>query len=128
MATNVIEENERLGALLKYEADKNFSRDVVTIAKGQNLKMGTVLGKVSADGTYKIVSIAEDETDGSDTSAGILLEDIDATNATKKALMLARIGMVDESKVIYPTSATDDQKAAILEELKKLGIITRTGA
>lgn len=124
----MIEEKERMGALLKYELDKNYSREVVTIAKGQNIKMGTILGRVTKDNTYKIVSIAEDESDGSNTAAGVLLADVDATEAEQKAVILARIGIVDGDKVIYPATATDDQKKSILAQLDQRGIITRIGA
>lgn len=125
---NVVEENERIGALLKYELDKNYSREVVTIAKGQNLKMGTVLGKIKTDDTYKIVSIAEEESDGSDVAVGILLQDVDATTVATKALVLARIGIVSASKVIYPDAISEDQKKSILAQLETRGIITREDA
>ena len=125
---NVVEENERIGALLKYELDKNYSREVVTIAKGQNLKMGTVLGKIKTDDTYKIVSIAEEESDGSDVAVGILLQNIDATTMATKALILSRIGIVVRDKIIYPDSASEDQKKSILAQLETRGIITREDA
>ena len=125
---NIVEENERIGALLKYELDKNYSREVVMIAKGQNLKMGTVLGKIKTDGTYKIVSIAEEESDGSDVAVGILLQNIDATTMATKTLILARIGIVSASKVIYPDAISEDQKKSILAQLETRGIITREDA
>ncbi len=125
---NVVEENERIGALLKYELDKNYSREVVTIAKGQNLKMGTVLGKIKTDDTYKIVSITEEESDGSDVSVGILLQDVDATTMATKALILSRIGIVVRDKIIYPDSASEEQKKSILAQLETRGIITREDA
>lgn len=125
---NVVGENERIGALLKYELDKNYSREVVTIAKGQNLKMGTVLGKIKTDDTYKIVSIAEEESDGSDVAVGILLQNIDATTMATKALILSRIGIVVRDKIIYPDSASEEQKKSILAQLETRGIITREDA
>lgn len=139
----MIEENARLGSLLKYEADKNYSREVVTIAEGQTLKMGTILGRVTEDDTYKIVALTKEKTesgtttivqaddselDGSEIVAGVLLSDVDATKASQKALMLARIGAVADDKIIYPDSATDAQKKNILAQLDQRGIITRTGA
>jgi hypothetical protein len=42
-----IEEKENLGDLLKFEIDKNYCRETVTVAAGQNLKIGTIVG----DGT-----------------------------------------------------------------------------
>jgi hypothetical protein len=39
-----------LGDLLKYEAPNLYSRDRVTVASGQNLPLGTVVGIVTATG------------------------------------------------------------------------------
>ncbi|MBR1734553.1 MAG: head decoration protein [Alphaproteobacteria bacterium] len=57
-----------LGDLLKYEADKNYCREVMTVASRQNLKMGAVIGIKSATDEIKIVSISDEETDGSDST------------------------------------------------------------
>lgn len=122
-----IEEKDRPFSILKYEADKNYSREVVTIAKGQNLKMGSVVGQVTANGTYKAVSITEGETDGSDTAVGIVLQDVDATEAAKEGLIVARDAIVIEDKIVYPTEATADQKKKILSDLEKRGIVLRKG-
>ncbi len=58
-------EKDRIGSLLKYEIDKNYCREVVTIAAGQNLPMGTVLG-ISANGKY---TAAITNTNTSDVNA-----------------------------------------------------------
>lgn len=42
---SVQSEGNRLNDILKYEAENNFSREVVTLASGQNLSVGAVLGK-----------------------------------------------------------------------------------
>ena len=123
-----IEEKDRLGSLLKYEADKNYCREVVTIAVGQNLKMGSVVGIKSEDDTCKMVSIAEDETDGSDVPFGVLLEDVDATSAAKQGLLVARDAIVIDSALVYPNGATADQKKAIQKALEKRGIVARSVA
>ncbi|MGL9779787.1 MAG: head decoration protein, partial [Wolbachia sp.] len=39
-----ITETNNLGDLLKYEASNLYSRDQITVAKGQNLKLGMVVG------------------------------------------------------------------------------------
>ena len=44
----VITEGLNLGDLLKYEAPNLYSRDRITVASGQNLPLGTVLGIVTA--------------------------------------------------------------------------------
>ena len=45
----VITQRNNLGDLLKYEAPNLFSRETATIAAGQNLSLGTVLGKATAE-------------------------------------------------------------------------------
>ncbi|GAV21602.1 head decoration protein [Carboxydothermus pertinax] len=57
--------------------------DVGTIAAGQNLPRGAVLGRVTADGKLKLVDKAA--TDGSQNVYAILAEATDATTADKVA-------------------------------------------
>ena len=123
-----IEENNSLGDLLKYEADKNYCREVMTVASGQNLEMGTVVGIKTATDEIKIVSIADEETDGSDLAFGVLLEDTDATSATKKALVIARDAILASDYVVFPADSTADQKKKITKDLEKRGIVIRQSA
>lgn len=123
-----IEEKNRFGDLLKYESDKNYCREVMTLASGQNLKMGTVVGIKTATDEIKTVSIADEETDGSDSAFGVLLEDVDATSAAKKALIIARDAIVANDYVVFPTDATSDQKKKITKDLEKRGIVIRKSA
>jgi hypothetical protein len=118
-------ENAGLGDLLKFEIDKNYCREVVTVASGQNLKLGTVVGVVTATGATKIVSIDPEEEDGSDVAVGVILEDIDATSGSKKSLMLARGAIVADSVTVFPTGATDAQKKKIIKDLETRGIVIR---
>ena len=123
-----MEENNRLGDLLKYEADKNYCREVMTVASGQNLKMGTVVGIKTATDEIKIVSISDEETDGSDSAFGVLLEDVDATSAAKKALVIARDAILASDYIVFPNGATADQKKKITKDLEKRGIVIRKSA
>ena len=123
-----IEENNRLGDLLKYEADKNYCREVMTVASGQNLKMGTVVGIKTATDEIKIVSIDDEETDGSDLAFGVLLEDTDATSSAKKALVIARDAILASDYVVFPADSTADQEKKITKDLEKRGIVIRQSA
>lgn len=118
-------EPNNLGDLLKYEADKNYCREVVTVAQGQNLKLGTILGIVTATDQVKAVSLDAEETDGTYTAIGVLLEDIDATSEAKKALMVTRDAIVASGCVIFPSSATADQKKKITKDLEARGLVIR---
>lgn len=132
-----IKENNRLGDLLKYEADKNYCREVVTVAEGQNLKMGTVVGVVSENDKAKIVTLTKEKTeedendtapDGSEVAFGVLLEDVDASSGDKKALVVARDAIVASDYVVFPADATADQKKKIINDLEKRGIVIRKSA
>jgi len=120
-----IEEKDRLGALLKYEADKNYCRDIVTIVAGENLAMGTVLGRKNSDGTCKMVTVDNSVLDGTYTAYAVLLEDVDATEEAKEALIIARDAIVSKSALIYPEGATAAQKTQILRMLQSNGIVAR---
>jgi hypothetical protein len=120
-----IEENKNLGDLLKYETDKNYCREVVTVASGQNLKLGTVVGIKTATDEVKIASIASQETDGSDVAVGVILEDVDATGGAKKALMIARDAIIASGAVVFPNSASADQKKKIKKDLEARGLVIR---
>ncbi len=73
----VFTEAMNLGDLLKFEAPNLYSRDRVTVAAGQNLPLGTVLGIVTASGKYKQIDPSAE--DGSQVAAGVLLQNCDAT-------------------------------------------------
>jgi hypothetical protein len=124
-----IEEKENLGDLLKFEIDKNYCRETVTVAAGQNLKLGAIVGIVAATGAAKSVYLPtgdEDEVlDGSEIVVGVLLENVDAASGAKKSLMIARGSIVAENALTFPTGASDDQKKKIVKDLEARGIVIR---
>ena len=124
----IYQEANRLGDVLKFEIDKNYSREVVTVAIGQNLKIGTVVGIKSENGEAKIVSIADGETDGSDKAFGVLLDNVDASEKSQKALVLARGGIVASRSLVFPEGATSEQIAKLTSDLDARGIIVRQSA
>lgn len=117
-----------LGDLLKYEEDcLRYSRDLVTVAAGENLELGAVVGRVTATGKLKRLDPAA--TDGTQTPVGILLGAVDATLAdVDDAQMLARHGIVASAAVVWPTGITSEQKAAAVTALAVLGILIRQSA
>ena len=119
-----LQESLNLGDLLKYEAPNLYSRDRVTVAAGQTLPLGTVLGMVTATGKVKQIA-----TDGSQYAAGVLMQDADAHLADRNdGLMVARHAIVADHALQWPAGiAAEEQQAAILQ-LKALGVLVRTGA
>ena len=69
----VITEGLNLGDLLKYEAPNLYSRDQVTVAAGQNLVLGTVVGIDAATGKVKQIDPAA--TDGTEVAVGVLAQE-----------------------------------------------------
>lgn len=121
-----IEEQNRLGDVLKYEADNLYSRDEVTVASGQNLTIGTVIGVVTADG--KVVALDPSANDGSEVAAGVLCDDVDTVSGDKTSWIVARHAAVSEDGLIWPDGITAGQLAIAMAQLKSLGILVRKGA
>lgn len=122
-----IQEPLNLGDLLKYEAPNLYSRDQVTIAAGQTLPLGAVLGMVTATG--KIKQIDPSASDGSQYAAGVLMQPADAYLGDRSdGLMLARHAIVADHALAWPTGIAQAERQAAVAQLKALGILVRTGA
>lgn len=121
-----IKEALNLGDLLKYEAPNLYSRDRVTIAAGQTLPLGAVLGMVTATG--KIKQIDPSATDGSQYAAGVLMQPADAYLADRDdGLMVARHAIVSDHALSWPTGIALAERQTAIAQLKALGILVRVG-
>lgn len=116
---------KNLGDVLKYEAPNMYSRDQAIIAAGQNLQLGTVLGK-NTDG--KLYALNPAANDGTEVAVAVLAQDIDATAADVTALVVARHAIVGRTALIWPAGITAQQKAAAEKQLKAVGILVRDSA
>ena len=122
-----ITESMNLGDLLKYEAPNLYSRDAITLAAGQNLKLGSVLGQASADGKFHALNPAA--SDGTETAIGVLANDSDATLIDRDdAILIARHAILARHALIWPEGITPTQKTAATAQLRGLGLIVRTAA
>lgn len=123
-----LNESLNLGDLLKYEEDcLQYSRDLVTVASGQSLELGAVVGRVTANAKVKRLDPAA--TDGTEVPTGILLGAVDATLIDiDNAQMLARHGIVASAAVVWPAGITSEQKAAAVAALDARGILIRQSA
>jgi len=123
----MITESQNLGDLLKYEAPNLYSRESVTVAAGQNLLLGSVLGQATVDGKFHVLNPTA--TDGTEVAAGVLANDTDATLIDRDdALLIARHAIVARGALIWPEGITAAQKAATVAQLKALGILVRVSA
>lgn len=121
-----ITEGLNLGDLLKYEAPNLFSRDQVTVASGQTLPLGAVVGIVTATG--KVKQIDPSATDGSQYAAGVLMQPCDAALIEREdGLMVARHAIVADHALTWPAAITVAEKQAAVLQLKSLGVLIRKG-
>ena len=120
-----------LGDLIKYELNGNYSRETVTLIAGTNYALGSVLGKITASGKYRLSPAAEVEGDeGAETAVAVLLEAVDATAADKTALVVARGPVIlSEAALVFDASVDDATKTAAKHaELSAVGLVPRETA
>jgi hypothetical protein len=122
----VFTESMNLGDLLKFEAPNLYSRDRVTVAAGQNLPLGAVIGVVTATG--KIKQLDPSATDGSQVAAGVLLQACDATLIDRDdGLVVVRHAIVSDHALQWPEAITAAEKVSAIAQLKALGVLVRQG-
>ncbi|WMT85177.1 head decoration protein [Wolbachia endosymbiont of Listronotus oregonensis] len=108
---------------MKYEVYRDYTREEITVVKGQNLKLGTVVG-YDKDNMIKIINPTA--TDGTQTAIGVITSDVNATETTK-AVIITRIAMLADHAVVWPANITEEQKAAAIKQLEARGVIIRKG-
>lgn len=127
---SLITEGDRPSDWLKREADSLYSREEITVLSGQGaLETGTVLGRVTANGKYKVVTAAA--VDGSENAAAILIYPVDATSADATGVVIARDAIVSNQGLIYGSDIdTANERAAVHADLAALNppILVREGA
>lgn len=119
-------ESSYLGDVVKYEAPNLYSRDTETVVTGQNLAIGTVVGRITASG--KITILAPAAVDGSQIAIGVMAAAVDATTADKTGLLIERHALVSDKAVVWPGGITAPQKTTAIGQLKTAGILVREGA
>jgi hypothetical protein len=116
-------ETKHAGGFIKSEANGARSRENVTIASGQDLQAGAVLGALTSSGEY--IAFNNDGNTGEETAAGILIGPCDASGGAKAAAIIARDAEVLEEELVWAATEDSGDKAAGIVELAALGIIAR---
>jgi len=120
-----------LGDLLKYELNANYCREAVTLKAGTDYALGSVLGKITASGKYRLAPAAEVTGDeGAEIAAAVLIEAVDATAGDRTGLVIARgPAIVSRAALVFDASVDDAAKAAAKHaELSAAGIVPRDTA
>ena len=120
-----------LGDLLKFELNANYSRETVTLKAGTNYALGSVLGKITATGKYRLSPAAEVVGDeGAEIASAVLIEAVDATGGDKTGVIVAR-GPAIVSKAALVFDASVDQAAEIAAKHAQVvvaGVVPRDSA
>lgn len=112
------------GAFIKFEQGGDLSREAITIVSGSGaLLAGTVLGKVTATGKYRPYD--DNNTDGSEVAAAILVYDADATSADAKSVGVVRLAEVWSSRLVWATTVAAGEKTTAEADLKAAFVIFR---
>jgi hypothetical protein len=117
----------RVSNVLKRElwAEFGYCRNVVTVneATAKTYAVGTVLGKVTANGKYKIA--VQTAVDGSQNAAAIVLEDRSISATTDTKLVVLTRGPASISANALVLDATYDlqaEKDVVYASLEAVGI------
>ena len=122
---NVAIEQNNLGDLLKFEAPNLYSREEITVAQGQKLGLGAIIGQDSETDLIKAFNPAA--TDGTQNALGTLIAEVDAISANTKAVIVTRDAILADHAVVWPSAITLEQKAAAIKQLEARGVIIRKG-
>ena len=121
----------RLSNLVKQELwpASNYTRLLVTVneAAAKTYTVGTVLGKVTATGKYKVA--VQTAVDGSQTADAIVLGDysVPATTDTKVLVLVRGPAIVSkDALVLDATYDLDAEKAVVYASLEAKGILVNT--
>jgi hypothetical protein len=116
------------GDILKFDLDKNYTREVVTLLEGTNYQIGSVLGQIASSGKYKLATATG--SDGGQNAAGVLIEAVDASDGDRSGVIIRRgPAIVAKSALVFDASVDDAPKTeAKLTQLVALGIVARETA
>lgn len=117
-------EGKHRGEFLHSEANRTQSRDAVTVASSVSLVAGTVMGKITASGKWKILAPAA--SDGTQNAAGVLYDNVDASAGdVVGAAMITRAAEVNGAEITWPAGISGPQTVTATAQLAALGILVR---
>jgi len=123
----VLTEQPSMGDVLKYEVNPNYTREVITLLIGMPYPVGSVLGRITASGKYKLATSGG--ADGAQTAMAVLLYAVDAPLADATGIVVARgPSIVSRAGLAYDSTVDDAAKIITkLGQLAAVGIIARDG-
>ncbi|WP_323034913.1 head decoration protein [Pararhodobacter sp.] len=124
----VLTQPPSMGDVLKYEVNPNYTRETITLLAGTAYPVGSVLGRITASGKYKLATSGG--SDGAQTAIAVLLFAVDATLADAIGLVVARgPAIVSRASLTYDASVDDGAKITTkIGQLAAAGIVARDTA
>lgn len=128
MAVTIGTDTYRKGHVVKHEYEPGLAYCVDNVtaleAGAKTYVVGTVLGKITASGKFKICEATA--VDGSQNAAAVVVED-KAVAATTDTPVLALVRgpaiVAKQNLTLGSTIDTDGEKTAVYDSLKALGIL-----
>ena len=123
----VLTEPPSMGDVLKYEVNPHYTREVITLLQGMPYPVGSVLGKITASGKYKLSTSGG--SDGAQIASAVLLYAVDATLADASGIVVTRgPSIVSRAGLAYDGTVDDSAKITTkIGQLAAVGIIARDG-
>ncbi|CDK97891.1 protein of unknown function [Magnetospirillum gryphiswaldense MSR-1 v2] len=118
-----------LGDLLKFELNASYTRETVTLKAGTSYPLGSVLGRITAVGEYRLSPAAEVVGDeGAEVAVAVLLDAVDATDAAVTCLIAARgpVILADSALVFDASVDQPTERIAKITQLAAMGLVART--
>ena len=124
---HVLTEQPSMGDVLKYEVNPNYTREVITLLQGMPYPVGSVLGRITASGKYKLATGGG--SDGAQTASAVLLYPVDATLSDAEGIVVMRgPAIVSRAGLAFDASVDDGGKINTkISQLAAVGIIARDG-
>lgn len=116
-------EGYHAGHFIVSEANGHRSRETITVAAGEVLVAGSVIAKHS--GTGKYAEYDNDATVTLDDAAGILYDNVDATDGDVEAVAIVRDAEVNGDELQWGANEDTNDRLAGTADLLALGIIVR---
>lgn len=100
-----------------------YSIDEETLLAGQNYKVGSVLGRITA--SNKLTLHAPGANDGSENIVAVLARETDATDGDRQAPVVARHARVNRSALVFdPSIDTSGERQTAVTALAAIGILS----
>ena len=119
----VLNETNHAAEFLLGELPSCLSRKEGTLASGNDLEAGAVLGVITASGKY-----AEHDPgaiDGTQDAVAVLYAGVDASDADQDCVVVYKDAAVNDAELVFITGISAGDRADAITSLESVGIVAR---